>query len=169
MAPYSTLTRVGGNPDSPYSTLTAVYGGGVNNLSSTLTRVIGMTAGTLGVDAGAPLTTDAFDSVTLAAAITGTPTSILWELLNSDNPRVTAANCVPDDPTAVTTFYWAPPTVNGVKLTWRVTASIPGQPSASDTVVHTIRNHAGPWIPLGSGQYQGIQTLGNYGPDYVPS
>lgn len=101
----------------------------------------------LGVDAGPAITSDPFELITLSANVTGSPDGGGWTLESATNGAVPVL--IGSGPTVT---YWAPPRVNGTVLTWRYTATKTANLPVSDTVVHTILNHGGPWFETPSGR-----------------
>lgn len=103
---------------------------------------------TISVEAGLPATFDPFELVDLAANVTGSPDTVTWSVDSVSNPVAIAAPVLLTGAGAARQ-YWAPPAVNGQVIVWRVTATKAGEPSVSDTVTHTIRNHQGLWLFTG--------------------
>lgn len=167
---YSTLTDVGIFGDQRGSVLTAARLASGVSVSSRLTEARIITSGSITVEAGVFGTFDPFERVPLSASVSGSPDSVLWELIASTNTAgVPVGGILPTSSTSVTTNYQATPTINGATLTWRVTAFKSGQASVSDTVQHYLRPHAGPWVPTALNIRKPIRMTGYRSPDFFPA
>lgn len=167
---YSTLTDIQIAGQTSYSILTDARITSGSPVYSILTGAHMTDAGgSLTVDAGGVQTVDPFVVVALSATVGGSPDSVLWELIGSNNlVGIPIGGILPADATAAQTTYLATPTFNGATLTWRITATKAGQASVSDTVQHRIRPHAGPWVQIGANSYRPIQIIGYRDPDFFP-
>lgn len=116
------------------------------------------------VEAGNNITVDPFSRMQLSAIVNGTPDTVTWSLVSATNGAVPLLIG-----TGASVIYYAPATVNGTVLVWQVTAVKAGQPNVTDTVTHTIRNHAGPWFVIGAGVYRPVQISALQGPDVIPA
>lgn len=153
------------------TTLTRARMVGGTGLQSTLTAASMATSVALSPDAGVAGTFDPFNRTPLQGSVSaGTADSVTWVLLSSSNSVVTPLNLVAADPTALVTSYQAPATANGTVLTWRFTAHKAGQADVSDTVVHTIRDHSGPWLwgSSGNANKKPVKMTAVYAPDVNP-
>lgn len=110
----------------------------LTTLSATSSRVV-----TVAIDGGAPTNTQVVypgQEVTLTAAASFPVTTWAW---SCSDPTVQLTG-------GATASYLAPGTLEGTTLTFTVTASGGGD-SATDTVIHTVRAHAGAWQYVDSG------------------
>lgn len=143
---YAVLTEATLTNEVSTAVLAGIHLSAGAQLSAVLTKARLTTAATaVTVNAGLDAASDPFEWVPLSATIGGSPDSVAWTLVSATN----SATATPLTPSSAATGYWAPPTVNGTVLRWRCTATKSGVP-VSDDVVHTITNHAGPWLVTGS-------------------
>lgn len=111
----------------------------------------GTTTGVSAVDAGAAQTLEPFQPCTLTGTVVtpngGSATAMIWtQVVSQGQPVVTLT------PNGFSATFETPAKAAGTVLTFRLTATFDGLPTATDTVQVTVRPHA-EWMAIGANQF----------------